>query len=69
VNILELAVASGMQVTLDARIGTLDYTSVHGSLQTLRRFAEAVLVAASVNSMSQELIEAEGRNGTIDVPV
>ena len=68
-NILELAVASGMQVTLDARIGTLDYTSVHGSLQTLRRFAEAVLVAASVNSMSQELIEAEGRNGTIDVPV
>ena len=68
-NILELAVASGMQVTLDARIGTLDYTSVHGSLQTLRRFAEAVLVAASVNSMRQELIEAEGRNGTIDVPV
>jgi hypothetical protein len=38
-DILEVAVASGMQVTLDARIGTQEYKSVHGSVQALLRFA------------------------------
>ena len=45
-DIIELAVASGMQVTLDGRIGTQEYRSVYGSLQALRRFAEAVMLAA-----------------------
>jgi hypothetical protein len=43
---LEIAIASGMQATLDGRVGTEEYRSVHGSLQALRRFAEAVLIAA-----------------------
>lgn len=45
-DIIELAVASGMQITLDARIGTQEYKSVYGSLQALRRFAEAIVIAA-----------------------
>lgn len=44
-DIIELAIASGMHITLDGRIGTQEYSSVHGSVQALRRFAEAVVVA------------------------
>ncbi|WP_206996959.1 hypothetical protein [Trinickia mobilis] len=62
-DIIELAVASGMAVTLDARIGTQEYRSVHGTLDALRRFAEAVLVAAPINAKHQGLIEADGGNG------
>ncbi|AIO35500.1 hypothetical protein DM39_4255 [Burkholderia cenocepacia] len=43
-DIIELAIASGLQVTLDGRIGTQEYSSVHGSLQALRRFADAVAI-------------------------
>lgn len=42
-NVLELAINAGMQVTLDARIGTQEYSSVHGSLQAFQRFADALL--------------------------
>jgi hypothetical protein len=59
-DILELAIASGMQVTLDGRIGMQEYRSVYGSLQALRRFAEAVLVTAPIVATRPELTEAEG---------
>jgi hypothetical protein len=42
VDIIELAREAGLQVLLDARIGTLTYHSVSGSLTALQRFADAV---------------------------
>jgi hypothetical protein len=65
-DILEIAIASGMQVTLDGRIGTQEYRSVHGSLQALRRFAEAVLIAAPTVAERQESTDAEGRTGPLN---
>jgi hypothetical protein len=58
-DIIELAIASGMQVTLDARIGTQEYSSVHGSLHALRRFAEAVVVTVPFVARRQVPTEAE----------
>jgi hypothetical protein len=66
-DILELAMASGMQVTLDGRIGMQEYRSVHGSLQALRRFAEAVLITAPIVAKRQELSEAEGRTRSLNI--
>jgi hypothetical protein len=63
-DILKIAIASGMQVTLDGRIGTQEYRSVYGSLQALRRFAEAVLLTAPIAATRPELTEAEGRTGS-----
>jgi hypothetical protein len=57
-DIIELAIASGMQVTLDGRIGTQEYCSVHGSLQALRRFAEAVVVTVPFVAKRQVPTEA-----------
>jgi hypothetical protein len=63
-DILKIAIASGMQVTLDGRIGTQEYRSVHGSLQALRRFAEAVLITAPIVAKRPELTESQGRTGS-----
>ena len=52
-NLLELAAASGLQVTLDARIGMQEYKSVYGSLEALSRFADAVMGAISVSENAQ----------------
>ncbi|OAJ62473.1 hypothetical protein A6V36_21235 [Paraburkholderia ginsengiterrae] len=52
-DIIELAIASGMHITLDGRIGTQEYSSVHGSVQALRRFAEAVVVAVPLVARQQ----------------
>ncbi|HEX7913499.1 MAG TPA: hypothetical protein VF534_36195 [Paraburkholderia sp.] len=52
-DIIELAIASGMHITLDGRIGTQEYSSVHGSVQALRRFAEAVVVAVPFGARHQ----------------
>jgi hypothetical protein len=60
-DILKIAIASGMHVTLDGRIGTQEYRSVHGSLQALRRFAEAVLITAPIVAKCPEMTEAEGK--------
>ena len=60
-DILKIAIASGMHVTLDGRIGTQEYRSVHGSLQALRRFAEAVLITAPIVAKRREMTEAEGK--------
>ena len=42
-DIVEIATQAGMFVTLDGRIGQQEYRSVHGSLQSLQRFATALL--------------------------
>lgn len=49
-DILELARQAGLQVLLDARIGSQTYHSVSGSLPALQRFAEAVAAAAREGS-------------------
>ncbi|MGG1948420.1 hypothetical protein AB1286_27035 [Trinickia sp. NRRL B-1857] len=41
-DIIELARQAGLQVLLDARIGSQTYHSVCGSLPALQRFAEAI---------------------------
>ena len=41
-DIIDMARASGMAVTLEGRIGREEYQSVCGSLSALQRFAEAV---------------------------
>jgi hypothetical protein len=41
-DIIELARQAGLQVLLDARIGSQTYHSVCGSLPSLQRFAEAI---------------------------
>jgi hypothetical protein len=41
-DIVKLAKDAGMQVVLDARIGREEYRSVHGSIQALQRFADAL---------------------------
>jgi hypothetical protein len=44
-DIIELARQAGLQVLLDARIGSQTYHSVCGSLPSLQRFAEAIEAA------------------------
>jgi hypothetical protein len=46
-NIIEIATQAGLQVLLDARIGTQTYHSVCGSLSALQRFADAVSTATT----------------------
>jgi len=52
-DILKIAEHSGMQVILNGRIGHEEYRSVHGSIQALQRFADAVL--ASVASETEDV--------------
>jgi hypothetical protein len=47
-DILKIAEHSGMQIILNARIGREEYRCVYGSLQSLQRFADALL-ASGVN--------------------
>jgi hypothetical protein len=65
-ELLEIAIASGMQVTLDGRIGMQEYRSVQGSLEALRRFAEAVLLTAPTVAERQELTEADGQTDSLN---
>ncbi len=44
-DIIELARQAGLEVLLDARIGSVTYHSVSGSLPALQRFADAVEAA------------------------
>jgi hypothetical protein len=48
-DLIQLAQASGMLVTLDGRIGREEYRSIYGSLAALQRFADAVM-----NSQGQD---------------
>lgn len=52
-DILEVARQAGLQVLLDARIGSETYHSVCGSLHALQRFAEAIEAAAAEASPRQ----------------
>jgi hypothetical protein len=52
-DILKIAEHSGMQVILNGRIGREEYRSVHGSIQALQRFADALL--ASVVSETEDV--------------
>jgi hypothetical protein len=47
-DILTIAIDSGLLVTLDGRIGREEYKSVHGSIIALDRFASAILALAAV---------------------
>lgn len=49
-NILDIATQAGLQVLLDARIGSQTYHSVCGSLGALQRFADAVSAATRAES-------------------
>jgi hypothetical protein len=42
-DILKIAIQSGLLITLDGRIGRQEYRSVYGSIQALQRFADALL--------------------------
>ena len=60
-DIIELARQAGLQVLLDARIGSQTYHSVCGSLPALQRFAEAI--EAAMREQSPRAPEAGRRHG------
>lgn len=60
-DIIELARQAGLQVLLDARIGSQTYHSVCGSLLALQRFAEAI--EATVREQSPRAPAAGRRHG------
>ncbi|MEX3959570.1 hypothetical protein B0G57_13027 [Trinickia symbiotica] len=53
-NILELATQSGLQVLLDARIGSQTYHSISGSISALQRFADSIKAATLAESAKRE---------------
>jgi hypothetical protein len=54
-DILKVAMNSGLLVTLDGRIGREEYRSVHGSLAALDRFANAILASAAIKQSAIEV--------------
>ncbi len=60
-DIIELARQAGLQVLLDARIGSQTYHSVCGSLPALQRFAEAVEAAMHTRAQPPMRREAARR--------
>ncbi|CAG9241221.1 hypothetical protein [Paraburkholderia caribensis] len=52
-DLIEMAKKSGMQVLLDAQIGSQMYHSVCGPLSSLQRFAEEVGKALAAESATQ----------------
>ncbi|MBU9502872.1 hypothetical protein KTE68_22225 [Burkholderia multivorans] len=44
-DIVDIARRAGLAVTLDARIGTVEYQTVSGTLEALKRFALAYVIA------------------------
>ncbi|MGQ7906771.1 hypothetical protein [Burkholderia sp. BC1] len=59
-DVLNLARHCGMQVTLDARIGREEYRSVHGSVEALERFADALFAEMGRNGPEARLVAAAG---------
>lgn len=57
-DILDMAREAGMEVTLDARIGRTEYTSVHGSVKALERFVEEMRSA-----LADQLLQPDSLNG------
>jgi hypothetical protein len=52
-----------MQVTLDARIGREEYRSVHGSVEALERFADALFAEMRRDGPANELVAAAAIHG------
>ncbi|CAB3696373.1 hypothetical protein LMG24238_03390 [Paraburkholderia sediminicola] len=61
-DIIDMARASGMAITLDGRIGREEYQSVCGSLSALQRFAEAVRQGAAQQSGHQARTAAHSQS-------
>ncbi|HDR8999209.1 TPA: hypothetical protein QDB01_005191 [Burkholderia vietnamiensis] len=59
-DVLNLARHCGMQVTLDARIGREEYRSVHGSVEALERFADALFAEMRRNGLAYGRVAAAG---------
>jgi hypothetical protein len=62
-DIIELAREAGLQVLLDARIGSVTYHSISGSLTALQRFADAI--EAATHEHPPRLLEACGRRARL----
>lgn len=58
-DILEMAARAGLQLLLDARIGSQTYHSVSGSLPALQRFADSVKAATLAESSKREPAKRE----------
>jgi hypothetical protein len=56
VDLIEMAKKSGMQVLLDAQIGSQAYHSVCGPLASLQRFADEVKKALAAEAAAQTVI-------------
>lgn len=52
-EILDLARESGLFITLDGRIGREEYRSVHGSLNALERFVDALLTHHAIRARDE----------------
>ncbi|HEY3599161.1 MAG TPA: hypothetical protein VGL08_16805 [Paraburkholderia sp.] len=59
-DILKLAQESGMLVVLDARIGDVEYHSVHGTVSSLADFARALI---KLGVRCEDLPAAPGSGG------
>ena len=55
-DLIEMAKKSGMQVLLDAQIGSQAYHSVCGPLASLQRFADEVRKAMAAEAAAQNAI-------------
>jgi hypothetical protein len=58
VDLIEMAKKSGMQVLLDAQIGSQSYHSVCGPLSSLQRFADEVGKALAAEAAAQAATHA-----------
>jgi hypothetical protein len=58
VDLIEMAKKSGMQVLLDAQIGSQSYHSVCGPLSSLQRFADEVGKALAAEAAAQAALHS-----------
>ena len=59
-DLIEIAKRSGMQVLLDAQIGSQMYHSVCGPLSALQRFADEVVKALAAEAAAQTADSVSG---------
>jgi hypothetical protein len=60
-NLMEMATEAGLQILLDARIGSLTYHSVSGPLPALQRFADAVKAATLAESRKRRKSRSDAK--------
>ncbi|MFB9127840.1 hypothetical protein E2553_33385 [Paraburkholderia dipogonis] len=63
-DLLEIARQSGMTVVLDARIGQIEYQSVYGSVNSLKKLIETIV--ALVSDDVTDAIHVSGETGFCD---